>query len=284
MRLSVRERNGFRTLNLGPEGWTEQAAELFTAERCDGVAMEPGTFADLEFLRPLEPLRGVSLGVAKVRDTSALFEKRDLEQLGIGLNVRDLRGIGRLTKLTEVGVPFGKGIEGLADVPGLRSLSIEEWPRDTHLEVIGEHPRLRQLWLAMKRTAEISSTWFPSAPALEQVSLYSGRLTDTAGLAALVALDSLRFANTKVPDLDFVPGTSRLRSLELDNSGDVASLQPLRHHPELKEITLIGTTRIVDGDMTPLFDLPQLRGLAVERSYDNYTHSAAELRQRFPAG
>jgi hypothetical protein len=43
-----------------------------------------------------------------------------------------------------------------------------------------------------------------------------------------------------------------------------------------------GRTRIVDGDRTPLFDVPQLRWLAVERSYDGYTHSPADLRQRFP--
>jgi hypothetical protein len=282
MRLSVREGDGFRTLMLGPEGWTEQAAELFTTERCDGIVMQKATFADLEFLLPLEPLRMVSLGAATVRDTSALFEKHALERLTIGLKARDLRGIGRLTGLTDVSVPFRKGIEELACVSGLRSLSIEEWPSGTDLDVIGKHPQVRQLWLALKRTAEISSTWFTSAPALEEVSLYSGRLTDTAGLAALTALESLRFADAKVADLTFVPGTSRLRSLQLDNSGDVASLEPLRHHPRLAEIRLIGATRIVDGDMAPLFDLPQRELIAVEHSYDNYTHSAADLRRRFP--
>lgn len=283
MRLSVRERDGFRILMLGPEGWTPRAADMYGSEGCDGLAVEPDVpFDDLAFLLPLHPLRLVILGAARVRDLSALFEKEGVEELGIGLNVRDLRGIGRLINLTDLTAPFRKGFEEISGLSKLRSLSVEEWPKGVDLDILGKKPNLQHLWLAMKRTATISSEWFPSAPELREVNLYSGRLADTEGLGSLARLESLRFANTKVEDVDFAPSTSRLRSLELDSSGDVASLEPLRNHPRLAEIRLIGTTRIVDGDMTPLFDIPQRELLAVEHSHDNYTHSAADLRRRFP--
>lgn len=95
---------------------------------------------------------------------------------------------------------------------------IEDWPRGVDLAVLGPKPRLRSLWLALRRTAEASSAWFPSAPALVELTLCQGRPTDTAGLAALTALAEVRFADTKVSDLGFAAALPCLRLLELENA------------------------------------------------------------------
>jgi hypothetical protein len=94
-------------------------------------------------------------------------------------------------------VPFRKGVAEIAGLTGLEMLAVEEWPKGTDLALLGPKPRLRDLYLQLKRTAVVSSAWFPSASALTQLSLYFGRLGDTAGLAALTEMESLRFADTK---------------------------------------------------------------------------------------
>lgn len=241
--MSVFDRGDMRQLNLGSEGWTEQAAERFVAERCTGIGLDPTRdYDNLDFLRPLPGLRLLSMGAARVKDMSAVFDKTDLEEFGGGLNIRDLRGLSRLTKLRVLGVPHRRGIAEIAELRGLEQLQIEEWPKDTDLELLGPKPRLRSLWLSLKRTAEVSSAWFPSAPALVELSLYAGRLTDTSGFAAAAALEEIHFTRTKVSDLDFVSALPRLRLLELEDVGEVRGPAP---QPSF-ELRVIGNTRITN--------------------------------------
>ena len=227
---------------------------------CDGVALDFGeSYGDLGFLRSLSNLRSLIIGAARVKDLSAVFDKTELEELGAGLNIRDLRGLHRLTKLKRLGVPFRRGIEGLAELTGIEEMSIEEWPNGQELALLGPKPQLSSLGLHLKRTAAVSSAWFESAPQLTDLQMYFGRLSDTAGLAALTEMENLRFADTKVADLDFVTSMPRLRRLELDNAGEIASLTPLRGHPALTELYVIGRTTVRDGNLDIRSHIPSLR-------------------------
>ncbi|WP_089250715.1 leucine-rich repeat domain-containing protein [Asanoa hainanensis] len=283
MRLSVKERDGFRVLLLGPEGWTEQAAARYAADGCDGVVLTgrptDRPLRDLDFVRSLQGLRSFAVGATPVKDVSALFDKPELEDVGFGLNVPHLRGIGRLTRLRAFAGPFRPGIEELAGVRGLETLSIEEWPRNTHLDVIGRHPTVTRLWLHLRRGADLAGSLTMAFPALTSLSLYFGRLAEPDGLRGLHGLRELRFAGTKVADLGFVAGLPELRSLELDGSGDVASVRPLADHPRLEELFVIGDTTIVDGDLDPLLRLPAVRVLAVERGRSHYNRSLVSVRR-----
>ena len=243
MRMSVFDRGDLRQLNLGSEGWTEQAAERYAADDCAGIGLDPTrSYSDLDFLRPLPGLRVLSMGAARVTDMSAVFDKTDLEEFGGGLALRDLHGLSRLTRLRVLAVPYRRGIEEIAELTALEQLQIEDWPKGAHLALLGPKPRLRSLWLSFKRTAEVSPAWFTSAPALTELSLNGGRLTDTAGLAALTAVREVRLADIKVSDLGFAASLPHLRLLELDNAGEVRGPLPQTG----VELRLIGRTRITD--------------------------------------
>jgi hypothetical protein len=68
--------------------------------------------------------------------------------------------------MTSLAVPYCRGIEEVAGLTELEQLQLEAWPKGTDLGVLGPKPHLRTLWLSLRRTAEVSSAWFPSAPAL----------------------------------------------------------------------------------------------------------------------
>ncbi|BAL87631.1 hypothetical protein AMIS_24110 [Actinoplanes missouriensis 431] len=147
----------------------------------------------------------MSVGAAKIKDPSALFDIAGLEELGIGLNVRDLRGLSKLTRLRVLAVPYRKGFEGVAELTRLETLQVEEWPKGVDLTVLGPQPELRRMWLGMKRTAQVSAAWFARAPRLVELSIHSGKLVDSRALGELAHLERLSIIGTTLDDPAFAP-------------------------------------------------------------------------------
>lgn len=281
MKLSVRTRDGYRMLLVGDEGWTGRAAELYLAERCDGVALGAlsvsGSDNDVSFLAALPNLRSVVTGAAKVSDPSPVFDCPTIEELSLGPRVGSLVGLGALTGLRHLAVSFRRGVTEVASLDRLVSLSVEEWPKGCDLDVLGMKPELESLWITMKRAAVVTATWFTSAPSLRDVSFYFGRLEQPAGLRACAAVRSLRFADTKVAAIDFVESMPELVELELDNVGEIESFRPLRHHPSLRKIDVTGNSFVSDGELGHLLSIGPLRSVVVEKSRHNYRPAVAEV-------
>lgn len=72
-------------------------------------------------------------------------------------------------------------------------------------------------------------------------------------------------------------GCVGLTRLNLSDDGDLASLAPLVAMDRLEVLRLFGTTKNLDGDLTPLTRLPRLRDLRM-RSRRGYEPSLAEVQ------
>jgi hypothetical protein len=75
---------------------------------------------------------------------------------------------------------------------------------------------------------------------------------------------------SSIIDLDCVEELAELRFLGFSNCGAIASLAPLRSLHELEVLHAWGSTRVVDGDLSPLPQLPRLREVRM-RDRANYT-------------
>jgi hypothetical protein len=69
--------------------------------------------------------------------------------------------------------------------------------------------------------------------------------------------------------------------LNLSECGDLPSLVPLRGLTSIEVLLMFGTTKIVDGDLTPIADLRRLRELRMQ-SRRHYRPSVAEIQASLP--
>jgi hypothetical protein len=82
------------------------------------------------------------------------------------------------------------------------------------------------------------------------------------GLERLVDPDELESTGCMaIERTEEVAGLRTLKRLLLNDGGKVESLEPIRGPPELEEVLFYETTRIADGDLTPLTSLCRLRAV-----------------------
>ncbi|MFI9815138.1 leucine-rich repeat domain-containing protein [Saccharothrix variisporea] len=279
MGLKVRkDRDGTRTLEVEGDEPVDAIVRRFVDEGCTSVLV--GFRQDADFLPELPGLTEVSF-LRGVKDLSAVYRVPGLTRLALPTDHRGPLDLAAVPGLEFLVTPHCPGIEGLRELRSLRELVVHGWPSGD-FAVLGDKPELRFLRLEMKRRAEVSALGLAGAPGVTTLWLYDGRLTDTRELAALTAVRELALRATKVDNVEFVAAMPELTRLELDNAGDIASLAPLRGHPSLRDLALAGSTRLVDGDFGPLFDMPALKGVGLDHNAPHYTHRAADIRQAFP--
>lgn len=274
-------------LNLTGFEWRDDYLGRYVDAGCDGVLVGPGRtgeLSDLAFLAVLPGLRRVSCAGGVV-DCSDVARVPGLRELHLPVDYAGPLPLAELPDLETLSSPYSAAFgEGIASLTALRSLMVWFWPKGVDLDLLGPKPELTWLRVEMKRGAEVTASAFAHVPQLRELLLYDGSLVDSSGLAALRRLRVLRFYSTKVADLRFAGAVPELTTLAMENAGEVATLRPLAGHPSLEVLALAGRTFVGDGDFAPLFSIPKLRSVGIERGASNYSHKPAELRANFPPG
>ena len=132
-------------------------------------------------------------------------------------------------------------LEPLREMNELVRLSMKDRPGLRSLKGVSDLPSLSSFTVGGARALEdVSDLMSTEAPQLTYLKLASCKnVRDLKGLAHQLSLSSFTFGDC----------------------GDLPSLSPLRGLERLERLFLHGSTRILDGDLQPLLDLPRLREL-----------------------
>ncbi|MEU7383415.1 hypothetical protein AB0A91_26155 [Streptomyces sp. NPDC042207] len=221
---------------------------------------------------------GLVVGARGISDLSPVARCAELERLRVSeLSSQEL-DLSGLTGLREAELPWKVAARSLRRLGALEDLTVTRW-RATTLSALGAKPALRRLRLEAVRTAVTSAEGAGLFPELRELRLYDGRLTESGLLAGAKQLRSVALLSAKTDSVAFAAALPHLERLELENSGDIGTLAPLAEHPTLREVLVTGSTRIADGDLTPLAGNPWLSVIAVERGHKHYSHRPAEVRR-----
>jgi serine/threonine protein kinase len=149
----------------------------------------------------------------------------------------------------------------------------------TSLEDLTEMPNLKFITLAMQNISDISP--LSGLNHLEMVTLKNNPITDISPLSGLQQLQSLSIFNTKVVDLSPLAACPKLTSLDvgdslittLDSVKNITGIKNLYlnkneidnlHGIEvLTKLQFFEITSVADGDLSPLLNLPNLKGLTI---------------------
>ncbi|SDL61890.1 hypothetical protein SAMN04487916_111118 [Arthrobacter sp. ov407] len=263
--------------------WSQDARECLLDGRADGLVLNYAKGfheRDLQFVRGL-PIRRLNLLARTLTDLSPVYSLGDhlvslrvqsdpssvieLERLPL------LRGLSADWHQVQGSILFAPHLEQLvlghyseadfrplASLPSLASVVMTAYPRVRSLDGIEDLPWLAELGIHLAKNLEdITALERSSSPVLEILELSSCR---------------------KVVDLAPVASCPSLRIFEFSECGDVPTLAPLAGLTRLEQLHLYGTTRVVDGDLHPIAQLPRLEELRM-KSRQSYCPSVKEIQQ-----
>lgn len=240
---------------------------------------------DLEFLRPW-PLPRLLVTARWITDLSPITRLGG-HLTGLSLPAVHLSSAGtldltQLARLTSLSVSWTLIKDQTCALAPVTDLYLESYsPHDlTPLAAAKSLTRLRMKQYPQLRTLDGLTTFdrlktleIFLAPKLEDVSAF--RTAPAAQTISELHLDTCK----KIPTFGDVSLVKNVRVLSLANSGDFPSLAPLAGMPKLQELYLYESTRIVDGDLSPLLTLPQLQRLSIANRR-HYSPQVSEIKRQ----
>ena len=225
---------------------------------------------DLGFLRLLPNLRSlkiIDLRIRSVADIHCLHQLRELEL--ITYCDTEIR-FSAWPALEKCALHWRSNAPSVFECLSLRELFIDEYDGKD----VTAFTKLVHLQALAIMNAPVES--LSELRVLQSLrSLRLGRLvclTSLAGIEGLAQLEQLEIQRCrKIMVIDQIAALSKLRTLHLNDCGEIASLKPVAQLKELQTVLFYESTNIVDGDLSPLTQLPNLSRVSF-KNRRHYSH------------
>lgn len=274
--VSTSDLTGLRFLYVSEGDWSSRCDRLMKAERLDGISFGSGVQDPMGVLARYPELRLIWLPAASTDEIARLQEFAHLEDLYVvgarGRRTDDLR----FPRLRAFAGAYHPSLAGVLANASLEHVNLSG-PPGPDLTGWPELPQLRTLALGSGRKL-LSLDGLERFPALEHLDVsYQPALHDFSALGLARSLTSIEIDGCRgLRDLEWVKLLPGLRSLQVHNCGDIESVAALRGHPGLETLILSESTKIVDGDTTPILEIPSLQSIGL-RAYRHYEPPAEQI-------
>jgi hypothetical protein len=232
--------------------------------------------ATLDFLETIPELVAFSILDFTIKDVTPIHRLSALRSLEVSTYCKTLIDFHRFPELERCVFYWRSGSESLFEREALRWLFLHRYSgstSDPFAGLIG----LQELSIANSELREIES--LAALKSLRCLGLYNlKKLVSLRGLEELAQLDALEVNGCKgIRQIDELAALVHLRRLQLNDDGPIASLSPLRGASGLEEVLFYESTNVLDGDLSPLAELPRLQHI----SFQNRRHYSHK-RENFP--
>lgn len=260
--------------------WSAMAARSLARGEADGLVLNYARgFCEgsLDLLDGEWPLRRLCVIDRSLVDLDPIRRVQRLEALSVQAAAESELDLGSLPQLRSVSGEWSLIGHTLGAVGGLEHL-VTWMFGEPDLHALRDHLALRNL--SVKDAPYLESlAGLGNLPSLAALTIVGApRLRDIHELSWLSpSLRELKFEGCERLDaIDPVESLLGLRFLGISESGDIASLSPVRSLSKLETFYAWGSTRILDGDLSPLARLPRLREIRM-RNRRGYKPPVGEL-------
>ena len=213
---------------------------------------------DLSFFRRLEQLISLQILDWNIKDLSAIHSLSNLRSLHVDTHCDSEIVFSCFPFLEDVGLEWRTNAKSLFDCTTLKKLFINCCEIDD-LSVFSKMQYLESLCLkspSIKAIGDVSSL-----KNLKYLELGNAKnLTSIEGIEKLSNLEDLRFyICRKIRNIELLKYLKKLKRLYLCNCGPIESLKPLKSLKFLEDIYFCESTKILDGDLYSLKELPNLK-------------------------
>ena len=261
-------------------GWTAEAARVLDRGDVDGLTLNYALgFSEptLDFLDGW-PIRRLNILARDLTDLEPIARLREtLEELSVQAAPEASLDLGDAPRLRAVAGEWELIRWQLRLLDSLERLITWRFDETTLLP-LSEYEQLQHL--TIKEPGKLESLLgAENLSSLRHLELISApRLTDISAIAGLVDLEELSIQDARgLVTLEQVSQLTNLWHLGIADCGDVESLAPLVGLTRLRSLYAWGTTRVVDGDLSPLLGLSALTDFRM-RSRRQYSPSVEEVK------
>jgi hypothetical protein len=225
---------------------------------------------DLSFLSDFPELLALKIIGRTAHSISSIHALHNLRALHVLAYCKDEIRFREFPHLIECGLQWRPKAISVFDSLGLQNLLVNGFSKpDTAL--FGKLRNLEALTILGSPTKSLQG--LATLTKLRSLRLGDLRaLESLGGVENLTTLDKLEIDTCrKLRSIEEVRALLNLHELYLDRLGDVQSLKPLESLVQLKRLTFVDSTNILDGDLSPLLALPYLE-LVSFQNRKHYTH------------
>lgn len=234
--------------------------------------------SDLSFLLEIPGLIEVSIISDLVTDVSPVFQIKRLKTMSLYCKAKVAGDFTQLRDLQEVGLEWRNVFQPVFELSALRRIHIIGYP---HKDLTPWTPNkgLEQLLLESRKLENLGG--IERFPNVRLLNLFRCRkLTSLAELVRSPSIQELQIDGCpSIEDWSPISKLNKLRVLEIENCKQIASVVPFSKCQKLERLQLAGNTTVVNGDLSSLNRLPNLREVLLARRM-HYSHIAAELKKR----
>lgn len=212
---------------------------------------------DFSFLAELPDIEELNILTSTASGLTALESLKRLEDLSLTCATKDKVDFTQLSALTSCYLYWWTGAQSIVYCVGLEEAYFDKI-KLKDFNALGELKALKKLTLA--NTPMTSLAFLSELRALRELALLNCKKIDSfEPIASCQGLSRLTISGSKqLATIDFLASQSGLEILDLSDNGDLDDIQVLRHLTDLKAFSFAGSTNVIDGDLSPLEQLPKL--------------------------
>jgi hypothetical protein len=213
---------------------------------------------DLSFLRRLRELLTFELLDWNIKDVSDIHSLSNLKALHVDTYCDSEIDFSCFPQLEDVGLEWRTEAKSLFDCTTLKKVFIN----CCEIEDLSSFSKMQHLKSLCLKSPSISAIGDVSnLKNLRYLELGNAKnLTSLDGIEKLSNLEDLRFyICRKMRNIEPLRSLTKLKRLYLCNCGPIESLKPLGCLKSLEDIYFCESTKILDGDLYPLKELPNLK-------------------------
>lgn len=269
---------GVSLVVTGP--WSNAAARALRRGEADGLVLNYArgfSESNLDLLDSGWSLRRLEVLDRSIVDLGPIELLTSLEDVSIQAAapaVLDIEMLPNLRSLAGEWTLIGRGLSAVPSLERVVSWLFDDADMHVFRDLVAltaltvkDAPRLESL-SGLGSLADLATLTIVGAPHLHEID-------DVAGLSS--SLRELEFEEcSRVDAIDDIESLVDLCFLGVSECGDIASLAPMRSLVQLQTFYGWGSTRILDGDLSPLASLPRLREIRM-RNRRGYKPSVGDL-------
>lgn len=237
---------------------------------------------DLEFLKDIPELEILEVIDHHLVDDTGVGHCETLQRLVLNTYAKTSPDFSRLSQLTDLYIEWRQAASAVYDQVQYKRLRIQSFP-ETDLSALRALTGLTRLAVADARGLA-SLTGLERLARLEFLGVYRApKLRSLKGVEALHRLLALEIQQCRdVDSLDSIAGLTTLRRLLFAENGTIPTLAPLAEMRQLEEFHFYGSSKVKDGAIRQLLDLPNLRKVSLQnrRHYDISARGLEEILGR----